>query len=52
MYSCWVKIPSLREMCFEALNYYVPDLVERDATALLSEGVPKDQLKKLHSAQM
>ena len=48
MYSCWVKIPSLRTMCWEALNHYVPDLNCRREEQLIGEGIPRDLIKSLN----
>ena len=48
MYSCWVKIPSLRTMCWEALNHYVPDLNCRREEQLIGEGIPRDLIRSLN----
>ncbi len=52
MFSCWVKIPKLRDMCWEALNHYYPDLDSRNVPELIAEGVPRDLLKKLHCGHL
>ena len=49
MYSCWVKIPSLRTMCWEALTHYVPDLNCRREEQLIGEGIPRDLVRSLNS---
>ena len=47
LYSAWVKIPSLRTMCWEALNHYHPKLDTKKPGSLLAEGIPGDLLDKL-----
>ena len=46
--SAWVKIPSLRDMAFEAVCHYAPDLAGRRVEELVREGVPKDLIGDLH----
>lgn len=48
VYSCWTRVCSLREMCWEALNHYYPDMDERPAESLLQEGIPQDLINTLH----
>jgi hypothetical protein len=47
--SCWVKIPSLRTICWEALSHYHPDLEKRPVNKLLEEGIPPDLVRQLHA---
>ena len=48
MQCAWVRIPSLRDMAFEAVNYYSKDLASRRVDSLLKEGVPRDLVNDLH----
>lgn len=44
VYSCWSTIPSLRDMCWEAVNHYNPHLETHPVEDLVKEGVPLDLL--------
>ncbi len=48
MQSAWVRIPSLRDMAFDALNFYNPQLAKVAADVLIGEGVPEDMVTELH----
>ena len=48
VYSSWPKIPSLRAMCWEALNFYVPDLEAKKLQVMQQEGIPLDLIANLH----
>lgn len=41
VHKMWVKIPSLSEMCWDALTFYHPTIADRSKQELLSVGVPR-----------
>lgn len=41
LHKIWVQIPKLSEICWEALTYYQPTIVDRSKDELLSIGVPR-----------
>lgn len=47
VYSVWVKIPKLKEMCWEALQHYCPDLKKHPMSALRDSGIPHEFLNRL-----
>ncbi|CAG0902344.1 unnamed protein product [Darwinula stevensoni] len=42
VYSIWLKIPSLKEMCWEAVLHYAPWLDKVPSQNLVEAGVPQD----------
>lgn len=40
LHRMWVHIPTLSEMCWDALTFYHPTIVDRSKQELLSDGVP------------
>ena len=48
VHSAWAKVPSLRDMCWEAVNHYQADLWTVRVDHLLEEGVPRDLINSLH----
>jgi len=40
VYSAWLTIPKLSEICWQALNYYYPKLRDRSPDILLHIGIP------------
>jgi hypothetical protein len=49
LYSVWLDVPRLRDMCWEALNVYVRDLDQMHLKTLLKEGIPKDLTLSLYA---
>ena len=47
--TCYVKICSLKQMCWDAVNYYCQDLAEKPKINLIEEGIPEDLLSQLHA---
>lgn len=41
LHKMWVQIPSLSEMCWDALTFYHPTIADRSKQELLSVGVPR-----------
>ncbi|CAG0901795.1 unnamed protein product, partial [Darwinula stevensoni] len=42
LYSIWLKIPCLKEMCWEAVLHYAPWLDEVPLKTLIKAGIPRD----------
>jgi len=47
VYSAWLTIPKLSEICWEALNYYWEDLKDASPDELLSMGIPLKFVQRL-----
>ncbi|KAK6644487.1 hypothetical protein RUM43_000754 [Polyplax serrata] len=47
IFSTWVKIPKLSEMCWEALLFYAPHLTSLPRSQLLSYGVPLQFVERM-----
>ena len=52
MYSAYMKIPSLRAMCWDAVKFYSRNLDVNDSCKLFSEGIPGDLIKDLLQPDM
>ena len=50
VYSAWLRVPSLRTLCWEAACHYWPGMAAVPATKLMQEGVPRDCVEMLSSA--
>lgn len=49
VYKMWTTIPKLSEICWEALQHYVPDMANRSTLpGLLSVGIPLKFAKRVH----
>ncbi|KAJ8680261.1 hypothetical protein QAD02_016048 [Eretmocerus hayati] len=46
VHSVWIVIPKLSEICWEALNYYNPDLKKKSSIDLLSIGIPSNFVQR------
>ena len=44
---CHVKVCSLQQMCWKAINYYCPDLFKQSEDALMEEGIPMNLIHQL-----
>lgn len=42
LHKIWVQIPKLSEICWDALIFYQPTIVDRSKEELLSIGVPSN----------
>ncbi|XP_011691613.1 PREDICTED: kelch domain-containing protein 10 homolog [Wasmannia auropunctata] len=49
IYSAWITIPKLSEICWQALNYYYRDLRNASPDKLLSMGIPLKFVQRLDS---
>lgn len=47
VYSMWLCIPKLSEMCWEALLHYSPDLIYSKKSALMDVGLPRCFVNRL-----
>lgn len=47
IYSTWLCIPKLSEMCWEAVLLYFPHIVHCDHDELLNVGLPRNYVKRL-----
>ncbi|XP_035234268.1 kelch domain-containing protein 10-like [Stegodyphus dumicola] len=47
LFSMWVKIPSLAEMCWEAILYYIPHIAWLKKENLFEAGVPVHFLNQI-----
>ena len=47
--TCYVKICSLKQMCWEAVNYYCQDLARKPKINLIEEGIPEDLISQLNA---
>ncbi|XP_022200696.2 kelch domain-containing protein 10 [Nilaparvata lugens] len=47
VHCVWVKIPKLKEICWEALQHYCPNLYQHPISLLLDSGIPQEFLKRL-----
>ena len=45
----YVKIPTLSQICWEAVNYYCLDLTEKPKISLIEEGIPEHFVSQLHA---
>ena len=50
VYTSWLRIPSLRTLSWEAVCHYRPGLASVPASSLVREGVPRDCVELLTSA--
>ena len=51
VFSCWLSIPSLRSMAWEALCHYTPDIGSLPSGVLVEQGVPRDCVDLLDSQE-
>ena len=51
VFSCWLSIPSLRSLAWEALCHYTPDIGSLPASLLVEQGVPRDCVELLATCQ-
>ena len=49
LHSMWLGVPSLRDMAWQALQHYLPELGDLPAKSLVLGGVPLDLVKSLES---
>ena len=47
VYSIWLEIPSLKEICWQLVTRMVPDLTTLHQQGLLETGVPTDLLARI-----
>ena len=47
VFKIWLRVPSLKEISWEALIYYRPRLVDKSRSELLSIGIPPDFVKRV-----
>ncbi|XP_059091748.1 kelch domain-containing protein 10-like [Tigriopus californicus] len=47
LYRTWLTIPSLREMAWEAVNHYCPNLADESSETLMEMGVPREFVSRL-----
>lgn len=47
VYSTWICIPKLSEMCWEAVLYYSPHIVKCKSEALINIGLPRHFIQRL-----
>ena len=47
LHSMWLEVPSLRDMAWEALLHYLPDVGDLPSRSLVLGGVPNDLVKSL-----
>lgn len=47
VYSAWLTIPKLSEICWQALNYYYPKLKDYSPDKLLDIGIPLKFVQRL-----
>lgn len=47
IYSIWVKVPKLSEMCWDALLFYNPNLSKYPKSKLLKSGIPSDFVNRI-----
>lgn len=40
LHKIWIQIPKLSEICWDALTFYQPSIIDRSKEELLSIGVP------------
>ena len=45
--TCYVKICSLEQICWNAINYYCQDLVKQTDDSLMEEGIPIKRIQEL-----
>lgn len=50
IFSSWVKIPKLSEICWEALLYYAPKLTTLPKSQLISYGVPIQFVERIRAS--
>lgn len=46
LHKVWIQIPKLSEICWDALSFYHPKIVDQSAEDLLSVGVPRKFVEK------
>ncbi|KAL0270795.1 UNVERIFIED_CONTAM: hypothetical protein PYX00_008088 [Menopon gallinae] len=49
IFSMWVIIPKLKEICWEALLFYSPNITKCSASKLIDSGVPNEFVERLQS---
>lgn len=47
IFSIWIKIPKLSEICWDAMLYYNPNLTKYSKSRLLKSGVPLDFVDRI-----
>ncbi|XP_023232430.1 kelch domain-containing protein 10-like [Centruroides sculpturatus] len=47
MYTLWINIPTLKEICWQAVLYYIPYLSKLPVEQLLSIGIPNTFISRL-----
>ncbi|CAG7822338.1 unnamed protein product [Allacma fusca] len=47
VFKIWLTTPSLKEMCWEAVLHYQPDLKFKSRQAVLEDGIPKDLVDRI-----
>ena len=51
VFSCWLSIPSLKVLAWEALCHSAPDLASLPSCVLVEEGVPRDCVDMLATSE-
>jgi hypothetical protein len=47
VYSIWLKIPSLKESCWEIVSSLIPDIEHKPKPELFQLGIPSDLIDRL-----
>ena len=50
VYTCWLTVPSLKTMAWEAVTHYRPDMSSLPVSDLLKAGIPRDCVEMLSSS--
>ena len=52
VFKIWLTVPTLKEICWEALNHYQPNLKNKSREKILEAGIPQDLCDRLLPSQI